>query len=245
MESDFGKYLMSKEIKVIDVLPQNNKIAFDTNQLFDLISFTTKFHKYTCDNDGVYFSSLKNKNGKFLEKLFVETRIFERNLTAHGGNLYYENSITKAALQIAKSIHNEIEAIDYLKLLKRSMNRKEICIGKVLHKSLIHEQALVAKNLKKCNYDMIETDIINILYYAKKLKLKIQIDKLVHNICFDEGLCTTSEKYINLASKYPTELIRFYNVNMRLNNEFTEDKFMTLTKFNKKLHKLAIKDKIY
>ena len=188
------------------------------------LKLISKFHKeiieYKCPTN----KGIKDKLGKTIEEYKVETKKIQRYLQKHKELSTLE---TELFLKRAENCINIAENSNYIDLLKRSMTRREICIGSNVSLNIGDVNEIRVISLEDCAYDLIEMDGI---YYLSKLKRKdieLNFQKLVKEYCQAEGLGIDSEIFMLALLSYPREFFRCFE-RYRLNKRsWTEEQFKT------------------
>lgn len=170
------------------------------------------FHeKYIGNNEGLK-NNLKNNLGKNVEGYKVEVRRLKKNNPSE----QMKDCINRAELCLKFIPYSK-----YLELIKRSMKKKEICLGNAMkiNSGKIQFDKL---DLNKCCYDMIEFDGINYLCYLRKKGIDLNWRKMIKKYCELEGLNSYSEKFIRAMVSYPKYSVKFFNQLMKDEKKFDE-----------------------
>lgn len=195
----------------------------------EYLKFLSEFHKKIIEAKLPINRKIKNNLGKTLEEYKVLIKRNKRFIEEHKAlaseeNLYF--------IQLGeKSINQAIEA-NYLLLLQRSMERREICIGKEVIEKIF------AMDIENCCYDLIEMDGIQFLSKLKGKVKQEKINELINFYCEQEKLDENSVKFMKALMCFPQEFLKCMN-RYRLNKKQWTDE-----EFNKKLKKSYIKDEI-
>ncbi|APH14298.1 hypothetical protein NPD5_2010 [Clostridium sporogenes] len=238
--TDISHYLKSKDINIIedfkDDYRQLNNLSEElvTEQL-KVISF---FHKNTLGNKSYIRGGIKNKTGIIIEKYKLDlkkTNKYVRNLKDKKSNNtdleklildYMPNYINKAEKVIENIYEN-----GYINLVWRSMERKEICLGKTYFNNIRYNKEIEVIDISKCSYNMIEMDCIELLYKVNKKNSSLNIEKLCKNFCEFESLNDESYKFILYMLSYPYSIIKCCTKYMKEKDLNKEKHYMD--RFNK------------
>ena len=117
----------------------------------------------------------------------------------------------KIMLKQAKEALNHIYGHDYFGVIKRSMNREEICIGKVEQNNLRENEGKIEiGTIKGMAYNLVEEDLYN---YIKKLQRKqFDIDEreLIKLFVHESHLSFNSFDYLNGLCSYPKDFLKIW-----------------------------------
>ncbi len=68
----------------------------------------------------------------------------------------------------AEKVIESIYENGYINLVWRSMDRKEICLGKTHFNNIRYNEGIEVIDINKCSYNMVEMDCIELLYKINK-----------------------------------------------------------------------------
>jgi hypothetical protein len=162
-------------------------------------------------------SGIRSTIGKEVESYKVQIR----KLQKHYDYIFskpYTNEVEKfillnggILLKQAKESINYIYGHDYLSVIKRSMNREEICIGKVDKNNLRENGGKIeVGTIKGITYNLIEEDLY---IYIKKLQRKefnIDEEELVSLFVHGSHLSFNSIDYLKGLCTYPKDFFRIW-----------------------------------
>lgn len=193
----------------------------------DQLKAIHSFHEKHVGNDDSFKDNIKNNLGKTIEDYKVEVR----RLKKINPSDQVKNCINRAELCLKFTKDNK-----YLELIKRSMKRKEICIGNEMKIDSNNKIELDKIDINKCCYDMVEFDVINYLCYLRKKDIDLNWKKMIKKYCELEGLNSYSEKFIMAMVSYPKYTIKFFTKLKK------DEKKLTETEYEKALRKAIKKD---
>lgn len=104
-----------------------------------------------------------------------------------------------------------LDKVDYLSLYRRSMKKKEICLGKVDESNLRAVENLEIGSIKGIRYNLVEEDIISYLRIVKRNNKSININNIVEEYVSKAYLNDNSEKYIEALLIYPYETMKYWH----------------------------------
>lgn len=163
--------------------------------------------------------------GKQIESIKVELKKCRMNLN----EIYCKNeknTMDKFLLShgdlVLKSAQNAIislKEIDYIGIIKRSMKKNEICLGRVDEGNLRAYEGIEIGSIKDISYNLVEDDIYNYLRKVRrksprKNNLKMHISKYIDDVFLGEN----SREYLLILLSIPLDTIknwRKYRLNKR------------------------------
>ncbi|EGT3615227.1 hypothetical protein FHH43_03080 [Clostridium perfringens] len=142
-----------------------------------------------------------------------------------------DNRLLSLAIETSKKSLESIESIDYISLIKRAMEREEVCIGKIYYEVKEQDKKIFITNSDNIRFNMIEDDYYS---YLKKVRgiYKNELDDLIKESIEKEELNFKSYIYIKALVEYP------YNSMKYLQNIYIKDFEFE----NKALEKLLVRD---
>ena len=187
------------------------------------LKLISQFHKEAIGYKCPINKDIKNNLGKTIEEYKVVIKKLKKYLDNHKELLGAE---TEVFLRRAEDSVSIAENSNYIELIKRSMNRREICLGNNSPLNIWDANEILAINIEDCCYDLIEMDGIQYLSKLKRKDIGLNFEKLIKVYCENEGLGTDSEKFMLALLSYPREFIKCFE-RYRLNKrEWTKDEFI-------------------
>lgn len=207
------------------------------------INLIVELHKCLkgCKFSGL--SGIKSTIGKEVESYKVQIRklqkhydyIFSNPCTNEVEKFILQNGGTM--LKQAKEAIDYIYRHDYFGVIKRSMNREEICIGKVDKNNIRKNDGKIEiGTIKDITYNLIEEDLYN---YIKKLQRKdfnIDEKELIKLFVHGSHLSFNSIHYLKGLCTYPKDFFKIWE-------KYRDSKKEKLSKLDCKLSLINIKDK--
>lgn len=126
------------------------------------------------------------------------------------------NKLINIALDTSKKSLECIENISYKELIRRAMEREEVCIGRIYYEIKKGEKRIFIKNTENIKFNMVEEDYYN---YLKKIRgnYRDELKDLLSEVIEKENLDFKSYIYINSLIEYP------YNSMKYLQNNYIKD----------------------
>lgn len=102
----------------------------------------------------------------------------------------------------------DLKEIDYLGIIKRSMKKNEICLGRVDEGNLRVVEAIEVGSLKGATYNLVEEDIYNYLKRIKRRDKKGNLDKYIDEYIRLSHLNKHSKDYISILLSIPYDSLK-------------------------------------
>ncbi len=215
-ESCVNEYLNIREITIIGQYFSYDRNT-DKKDIISQINLIVELHKILigCNFNGI--SRIKSTIGKEVEDYKVQIKKLQKHYD-YVANEHFPNEVDKLILSNGKTMLNQAkEALnyiyghDYFGVIKRSMNREEICIGKVDRNNLRkNEGKIEIGTIKGMTYNLVEEDVYN---YIKKLQRKqFDIDKeeLIKLFVHGSHLSFNSFDYLRGLCSYPRDFLKIW-----------------------------------
>ncbi|MCY6355533.1 spore coat protein [Clostridium sp. ZS2-4] len=240
----FSEYVMERGIRIINSKEKKElTIKINEEHIINQLCLMSEFHSKVMGYDNYIGHKLEDKRGKTVEeyKIYIKKIRREFEVVKKKSAL---NSFEKLFLQCAEgyldkaqNCIDEIYENDYLELIRRSMNRVEVCLGDTYFTNLNKRDQMEIVNLQGCCYDMVELDAV---YFLAKIKKKFNIlslEELINKFCEFENLSLKSQKFIEALLLYPYEFMKCCMRYKKNNGYLKEEKYRT------KLEKIVVDDK--
>lgn len=230
--NSFLKYSREKGIRQVEF--QSNNLFRKYIDEYDIINHMytlSEFHKKAMGYDNYIGHRLEDKRGRTVEQYKVYIKKvrrqyesikkksspngFERLLLQYGDEYLYR----------AQKCIEVIYENGYLDLIKRSMDRNEICIGDTYFSNLRMRQEIEVNNLSKCAYDLVEIDGADLLSKLIKKGVDLDYKNLIKEFCDVEKLDSRSEKFIEALVSYPYEFMKYCIRYNKKNGEEGKEKY--------------------
>ena len=147
---------------------------------------------------------------------------------------YYKDDfdyfIIEEGNKILARANRTINALDedmYLKLILRSMNNYEICLGKVDEGNLKKDGMIICiRSTRYISYNMLEHDCYNYIKRLKKKGYSGNVMEIVNDFSQKSGLGNESIDYIRVLVNYPIEAIKILSKIKYDRSRFTNDEWV-------------------
>ncbi|WP_244833718.1 spore coat protein [Clostridium sp. BJN0001] len=187
----------------------------DEEFIYRQIDLITSFHKKakSCSFDSI--DGLQSVIGKEIERYKMQLKKLER----YYNNIYsnpIKNCVDIYLISEGMNMLNQgNEAIryiynnGYLDIIKRSMNRNEICLVKCDETNLVKDgEKLVIYYLKSICYNLVEEDLLGYIKRLQKRGYKGDIEDLIKYFAFKSHLSFDTIKYLKGMMFYPKEFLK-------------------------------------
>ena len=208
------EYLNKKNVNVTNKYFSYKK-DFTIRDISWQINLITEIHKILmkCEFDGL--SRIESKIGREVEGYKVQLKKIKRDyngliMKANKNDidkfLIFEgkNMINQASVALEK-IYND----NYLSIIDRSMNRKEICLGRIDSGNLRKENGkLEVGSLKGISYNLIEEDLYKYIKRIQKRNSYIDENEVIDLFVRASHLAYSSINYLKGLCTYPKDFLK-------------------------------------
>lgn len=186
----------------------------ETKSILEYFERLVSFHNRTFGYTGFLAARPNNCTGKKVEEYKLKRRWLKKEIEKikkMGCNDLFQMKVLEKGEQVIESCDISLKRIyenGYYALLKRSMNKMEICTGgSYIFKDELLKKIYVTK-LKKCCYNMIEFDCLTLLKKLKYKSIKLNWEEVTNEYCRMEGLDRNSAIFILEMQAFPIEFIK-------------------------------------
>ena len=206
---DIYEYLSSRSIIISDEKFKDNAEV----SVSDQIQLISDAHKRLLDGKEAIIPRIQSVIGREFEGYKVDikkNKNYINKIINNKSTNYIEDYLIDEGSRIIKKAQETLSLLDleiYFSIIKRSMKRYEICLGRVDESSLKRDknEIIYIRSNKYIVYDLLESDCYN---YIKKIKrINNIIDEFVNKSALDQG----SIKYLRILSIYPNESMKILN----------------------------------
>lgn len=212
---DIYEYLSSRSIIISDEKFKDNAEV----SVSDQIQLISDAHKRLLDGKEAIIPRIQSVIGREFEGYKVDikkNKNYINKIINNKSTNYIEDYLIDEGSRIIKKAQETLSLLDleiYFSIIKRSMKRYEICLGRVDESSLKRDknEIIYIISNKYIVYDLLESDCYN---YIKKIKRRKKgyginniIDEFVNKSALDQG----SIKYLRILSIYPNESMKILN----------------------------------
>lgn len=194
--------------------PKNNekKYIWDTDNQISLIIEVQKILRGKKTN---IIPRVESSIGKEIESFTVMAKktlkmikSFEEKYNKNDFDIFIIDEGNKILSRANKSL-NALDEDEYLKIIIRSMNNYDICLGRVDEGNLKKEGLIIyTRTTRYISYNMIEHDCYNYIKKLKKRGYEGDIIKLINDFAYKSNLNRDSINYMTVLSNYPIESIK-------------------------------------
>ena len=219
-------YLSKKGITII-----GQYFHYDKNithkDIISHINLIVEFHKILvgCSFNGL--SGIKSTIGKEIEDYKVQIKKLERNYDHIIVNKSYPNEIDKLILVNGKTMLKKAETAvkyicenDYFGVIRRSMNREELCLEKVQPNNLKRNGDKIEIGvIKNMTYNLVEEDLYNYIKKLQKVELNIDEEELIKAFVYESHLSFNSFDYLRGLCSYPRDFLKTWMKYIEIKSE--------------------------
>lgn len=229
----FLEYLLSKDISIVesfkDKEAQIDKI--DENTIEKQLMLIGEFQNKVMGYKGYMGKRLNNKTGSVVEQYKVHIKRLRRylkNIRVNSASSNFERALLKKGndyLQRAESCISEIFSSGYMDIIKRSMDRTEICLGNVDFNNLRKGEKLEVISIDKCSYNNVEMDCFSLLSRYKRKGVKLDWRYLADKYCEFTELPKESSRFILALLSYPYAFMKCCNRYRERTKDWSEEEY--------------------
>ena len=235
------EYLSKKGITIIGQCFHHDK-NITHKDIISQINLMVEFHKILvgCRFSGL--SGIKSTIGKEIEDYKVQIKKLEKHYD-HMVNQDFSNDVDrfilangKTMLIKAKESVNYIYEHDYFSVIKRSMNREELCLEKVQPNNLRrNEDKIEIGIIKDMTYNLVEEDLYNYIKKLQRSEVNMQEEDLIKVFIYESHLSFNSFDYLRGICSYPSDFLKAWMKYMEIKNERNTSKLNRKNKTNEEL----------
>lgn len=240
-ESLIKEYLSKKGITIIGQCFHHDK-NITHKDIISQINLMVEFHKILvgCRFSGL--SGIRSTIGKEIEDYKVQIKKLEKHYD-HMVNKDCSNDLDrfilangKTMLIKAKESVNYIYEHDYFSVIKRSMNREELCLEKVQPNNLRrNEDKIEIGIIKDMTYNLVEEDLYNYIKKLQRSDVNIQEEDLIKVFIYESHLSFSSFDYLRGICSYPRDFLKVWIKYMEIKDERNTSKLNKKNKTNEEL----------
>lgn len=236
----FREYLNEKNIIVDSSININENITEE--KLNEYIENLSEFHKRAMGYEDFIEGVIPSTIGRQVEQCRTSLRKTQRCLIRLNGkekkNIVDEMLMIEGfdILKNSETAFKDIYRSNIMKLIRRSMNRKEVILGYFAPYNVTKEDSSIrVSTLNRCSYDLIEIDYVKMLLKLKKYRRDLLTEELIKTCVELEELNEDSYNFIKTMVEFPYDFIRNFN-------RYRENrKLWTLDEYYRRIQK-AVKD---
>lgn len=232
----FLEYAKKKDIILLENSVDNIKKDIKDEDVIKQLYIVGDFHKRVMGFDNYIGHRLEDKRGRVVEQYKVYIKKVKRqynfivNKDTHNK---FEDLLINHGEEYIRRAEECIDIINknsYLDLIKRSMDRIEVCLGDTYYTSLRKNKYIEATNLNNCFYDLVEIDAV--YFFNKLLKNGVELNykNLIKKFCEIENLDDKSEGFIHALLAYPEDFMKCCSKYSRSYGKVDEEKYFNKLK---------------
>lgn len=233
-ELSLNKYFESKGIIVTGNYFSHTK-NFTRKSCESQISTIVEVHKLLINCNFNNLCRFRSTIGKEIEDYKVQLKKIQRDYKIVFDK-NYKNDVEKLFLSEGKRmIIQGVQAVDYicsngyLDIIKRSMNREEICIGRADEGNLRKiEGKFQIGIIKGMSYNLVEEDLYKYIKRIQKKGIKIDEEDLIRYFVHQSHLSLNSINYLRGLCTYPRDFFKTWERYKENKKKKTEEEILEL-----------------
>lgn len=226
------EYLNKKGIAITGYYFKYDK-NIDKRECIDQVKLIVELQKILIGCKFKGLNRLGSTIGKEVEDFKVQIKKLQKDYNCIVDKCC-KNDVDKLILLEGKRILQQgIESVDYIYkhdyfgIIERSMNREEICIGRVDQGNLRCKQGIFEiGKIKEMEYNLVEEDLY---MYIKKLQRKqfdIDQDELIKIFVHGSHLASNSFDYLRGLCSYPKDFLKTWEKYRDNKKKRTDEEFL-------------------
>ena len=212
---DIYEYLSSRSIIISDEKFKDNAEV----SVSDQIQLISDAHKRLLDGKEAIIPRIQSVIGREFEGYKVDikkNKNYINKIINNKSTNYIEDYLIDEGSRIIKKAQETLSLLDleiYFSIIKRSMKRYEICLGRVDESSLKRDknEIIYIRSNKYIVYDLLESDCYNYIKKIKRRKKGYGINNIIYEFVNKSALDQGSIKYLRILSIYPNESMKILN----------------------------------
>ena len=218
-------YLCKRGITII-----GHYFHYDKNitykDIISQINLIVDFHKILVGCSFTGLSGIKSVIGKEIEDYKVQIKKLETNYNQIVQKSY-PNEVDKLILVNGKAMLKKAETAlkyiyehDYFGVIRRSMNREEVCLEKVQPNNLKRNGEKIEVGLiKNMAYNLVEEDLYNYIKKLQKAEINIDEEEIIKTFIYESHLSFNSFDYLRGRCNYPRDFLKTWTKYAELTDE--------------------------
>lgn len=101
-----------------------------------------------------------------------------------------------------------LKNIDYISIIKRSMKKNEICLGRVDENNIRVFERIEIGSIKNISFNLIEEDMCEYLRKLRRKNIEIDLDKFINEYARLSYLSKDSIEYIKILLSIPQDSLK-------------------------------------
>ena len=224
-EVSANEYLNIRGITIMEQCFSYDKNMYKKD-ITSQINLIVELHKTLIGCNFDEFSRLKSTIGKEVESYKVQVKklqshydyIVSKTCTNEVEKLILSNG--KIMLKQANEAMNYIYEHDYFGVIKRSMNREEICLGKVDSSNLRKVEGKIEIGIiKGMAYNLVEEDLYSYIKKLQRKQVNIDEEELIKVFVHGSHLSFNSLYYLRGLCSYPRDFFKSWERYMDSNKK--------------------------
>lgn len=227
----FEQYLLDNNIMVVGNYSAVGFKDISEKKILEQLEVINYFHRIAMGYTTISNKFIRNKLGKAVEKYKLSLKNLKKdikNFSLSNSVNEFESTIIDTSSEYIERTEKclaEVEASDYIALLKRSMRRYEISLGNTYFTNLRKNESIEIGTLKRCSYNMVELDGVYLLNKMKRNGVVADFRELINKFCEIEGLEQNSSRFMRALISYPHEYMKCVEKYRKNNKNFSIDDF--------------------
>ena len=229
-ELTLKEYLLRNNIFIIGEYFRNDKIKTDED-IIKQIKLINRLNDLLSGYKETGVTRINGSIGKRIETIKVELKRLESDLKKRSKTKplnKMDTFILENGDNILKQVEenlNILKSINYLGLIKRSMKKGEICIGKGDESNIRSFNSIEIGKIKNISYNLYEEDIYEYLRRVRKKHKDFKEDYYINEFIKEANLGEDSRQYIKILLGIPYDSLRQWHRYMEGKRDISPDTY--------------------
>lgn len=228
----FADYLKSFNVLIKENINNVTK-EIDDELAINQIKLISDFSKISSSYNGIERKFFVNKTGVFIEEMKILVKKYKRYLKSIAEKediSIVEAYILKQGEELLVRSENSVLGIkfnEYLKILNRTMERGEICLGNCYFNNISKlDGEIQIVSLKNMSLNFLEMDVLEFLRKLKRKNINIDFHKVIYEFCNYNSFGYESEVILKAMIAFPYDYLKLVN-NYRIGKKnLSEEEFI-------------------
>lgn len=215
---------------------ENFKKNYKDKSLYNFenqISLIVEIQKVLQGKRSTIIPRIESSIGRTIESFMVQSKKVSRMISLIDKKLLkddFDYFIIEKASEVINRTNRIIGLLDkeeYLRIIRRSMNNYEICLGRVDEGNLQKENEIInIRTIKYLSYNMVEEDCYNYIKRIKRRGYCNDISDIIDDFVYKSKLDEESRRYLMILCSYPIESIKILLKLKYEESKFIKDKWI-------------------
>ena len=186
----------------------------DNSEIFNQIKLISELDQILTDYSKIAYTRINSTIGKRVENYKVELRKLKVDLEYRQSKIDI-NEVDNFLITNGQHIINQgyeslkkLDDIDYIGIIRRSMDKEEICLGRTDESNLKKSSVIEVGKIKNVSYNLIEEDAYSYLKKIQRRDRSLNLENYIEEFIKINKLNKDSSAYINILLNIPSDTMK-------------------------------------